>query len=134
MACDKRLQNWCSHVRTLNLNSNIKDSFKKFSLLFLQSKMVFTVIWFINHFTLEYVPSMNTIWIITPTSLLHVWVTKLKISLIFFKLSTLTSNNVIRVSLFAILFDKAQHIVKISTTVYVPVFSSISLLSFKILC
>ena len=64
---------------------------------------------------------MNSIWIITPASLLHVWATKFKTSLIFFKLSILTSNNVIWVDLFAILFDEAQH-VKISTTSYVPVF------------
>ena len=64
---------------------------------------------------------MNSIWIITPASLLHVWATKFKTSLIFFKLSILTSNNVIWVDLFAILFDEAQHI-KISTTSYVPVF------------
>ena len=43
------------------LNSDIKDSLKKFSLLFRQAKMVFVIIWFLNHFTLEYVLSMNSI-------------------------------------------------------------------------
>ena len=75
---------------------------------------------------------MNSIWIITPASLLHVWVTKFKTSLIFFKLSILTSNNVIRVNLFAILFDKAQHVVKISTTGYVPVFYEVINLFIKL--
>ena len=94
--------------------------------------MVFVIVWFLDHFTLEYVPSMNSIWIITPASLLHVWVTKFKTSLIFFKLSILTSNNVIRVNLFAILFDKAQHVVKISTTGYVPVFYEVINLFIKL--
>ena len=69
--------------------------------------MVFVVIWFLDHVALEYVPSMNGIWIITPADLLHVWVMKFKTSLIFFKLSILASNNVIWVGLFAILFDEA---------------------------
>ena len=84
--------------------------------------MVFVIVWFLDHFTLEYVPSMNSIWIITPASLLHVWVTKFKTSLIFFKLYILTLSNVILVGLLAILFDGAQHVVKISTTGYVSVF------------
>ena len=46
----------------------------------------------------------------------------IKTSLIFFKLPILTSNNVIWVGLFAILFNEAQHIVKISKTGYQPVF------------
>ena len=87
--------------------------------------MAFVIVWFLNHLTLEYLPSMNSIWIITPASLLHVWVTKFKTFFIFFKLSILTSNNVIRVNLFAILFDKTQHVVKISTTGYVPVFNEV---------
>ena len=74
--------------------------------------MVFVIVWFLDHFTLEYVPSMNGIWITTPASLLHVWVTKFKTSLILFKLSKLASNNVMWVGLFAILFDEAQHVVK----------------------
>ena len=76
------------HLKT-PLNSNIKDSFKKFSLLFRQAEMVFVITWFLNHFTLEYIPSMNSIWIITPVSLLHDWVTQSEPSLIFFKLSIL---------------------------------------------
>ena len=39
----------------------------------------------------------------------------------FFQLPVLTSNNVVWVSLSAVLFDKTQHIVKTSTTGYVPV-------------
>ena len=106
----------------LVLNSNIKDSLKKFSILFRQVEMVFVIVWFLDHFTLEYVPSMNTIWIITFVSLLNVWVTKFKTSLKFFKLSILTSNNVICVGLTTVLFDEAQHVVKTSLMGYVPVF------------
>ena len=84
--------------------------------------MVFVITWFLDHFTLEYIPSMNSIWIITPVSLLHDWVTQSEPSLIFFKLSILTLSNVIRVNLFAILFDETQHVVKTSATGYVPVF------------
>ena len=65
---------------------------------------------------------MNSIWIITPASLFHVRVTKFKASLIIFKQSILTSNNVVWVNIFAILYNEAQHVVKISTTGYVPVF------------
>ena len=83
--------------------------------------MVFVIVWFLDHFTLEYVPSMNSIWIITPAGLLHVWVNKFKTFFIFFKLSILTSNNVIWVCLFAIFLDEAQHVVKIYTAGYVPV-------------
>ena len=104
------------------LNSNIKEGLKTFLLFFCQAKMVFVTVWFLNHFTLEYVPSMNSIWIITPAILLHAWVTKFKTFFIFFKLSILTSNNVIWVGLLAILFDEAQHVVKLSTTDYVTVF------------
>ena len=109
----------------LCLNSNIKDSLKKFLIFFRQAEMVFGIVWFLNHFTLEYVPEMNSIWIITPTSLLHAWVTKFKTFFIFFKLSKLTSNNVIWVKLFAFLFDKAQHVDKISTKGYLPAFSEV---------
>ena len=112
---------WWRLQSSLVFNSNIQDSLKKFSLLFRQAEMVFVIVWFFDHFTLEYVPSMNSIWIITFVSHFHVWVTKFKTSLIFFKLSILTSNNVIWVGLFAILFDEAQHVVKTSTTYYVPV-------------
>ena len=104
------------------LNSDIKDSLKKFSLLFRHAEIVFVIIWFFDHFTLEYVSSMNSIWIITPASLFHVWVTKFKTFFIFFKLSILTSNNVIWVGLFSIFFNEAQHVIKISMTGYVPVF------------
>ena len=104
------------------LNSDIKDSLKKFSLLFCHAKMVFVIVWFLFHFMLEYVPSMNSIWIITSAGLFHVWVTKFQTFFIFFKLSLLTSNNVIWVALLPILFNEAQHVVKISTTGYVPVF------------
>ena len=83
--------------------------------------MVFVIVWFLDHFTLESVPSMNSIWIITFFSNLHVWVTKFKPSLIFFKLSILTSNNIIWMGLFAILFDEAQRVVKTSRTRHLPV-------------
>ena len=102
-------------------NSDIKDSFKKFSLPFRQAKMVFVIAWFLNHFTLEYVRSVNSIWIITPADLLHLWVTNFKTSLIFFKMSILTLNNVMWVGFSAILFDETQQVVKKSTTGYVPV-------------
>ena len=126
MACDKGFKNsWI-------LNSDIKDGLKKFLLPFRQSKMVFVIVWFLNHFPLEYVPSMNSIWIITPTSLLHAWVTKFKKCLIFFKLSILTLNNVIWADLFAISFNEAQHVVKISTTGYVPVFNEVINLFYKL--
>ena len=55
--------------------------------------------------------------------MIHRWaITKFKESLIFFKLSILTLNNVKWVRLFAILFDEAQNVVKTSTTSYVSVF------------
>ena len=110
----------------------MKDSLKKFSLLFCQAEMIFVIVWFLDHFTFEYVSSMNSIGIITPSGLLHVWVTKFNTSLIFFKQSILASNNVIWVHLFAILFDEAQHIVKIYTTAYVPVFYEVINLFIKL--
>ena len=106
----------------LVLNSDAKDSLKKFWLLFRQAEMIFVIAWFLDHFTLKYVSSMNSTWIITPASLFHVRVTKFKASLIIFKQSILTSNNVVWVNFFAILYNEAQHVVKISTTGYVPVF------------
>ena len=125
----KRPQNlvYNAHVHYLFIkfsaqNSDIKDGFKKFSLLFRQAKMVFVIVWFLDHVTLEYVPSMNSIWIITPAGLFHVWVTMFNTLFIFFKPSILTSNNVIWVGLLPILFTEAQHVVEISTTGYVPVF------------
>ena len=84
--------------------------------------MVFVIVWFLDYFTLEYIPPVNSIRIITPAGLFHVWVTNFKRFFIFFKLPILTSNNVIWVGLLAILFDEAQRVVKISTTGYVPVF------------
>ena len=110
----------------LTLNNDIKDSFKKFPLLFRQAEMVFVIVWFLDHFTLKYVPLMNSVWIIMPADLLHVWVTKFTTIFMFFKLSTLTLNNVIWVGLFAILFNEAQHFVKIFTTGYVPVYEVIN--------
>ena len=84
--------------------------------------MAFVIVWFLHHVTLEYVPSMDSISIITPAGLFHVWVTMFKTLFIFFKPNILTSNNVIWVGLLLILFNEAQHVVEISTTGYVPVF------------
>ena len=94
--------------------------------------MVFGIVWFLDHFTLESVSSMNSIWIITHADLLYVWITKFKTLLIFFKLSISASNNVIRVNFFIVLFDKAQHVVKISTTGYVPDFYEVINLFIKL--
>ena len=113
---------WWRLQSSLILKSDIKDSLKKFSLPFCQAEMVFVIVRLLDHFTLEHVLLVNSIWIITSTHLLHVWVTKFKTFFIFFKLSILTSNNVIWVGLLAILFNEAQHVVKTSTTGYVPVF------------
>ena len=123
---------WWKLQNSLILNGNVQDSFKKFSLLFHQAEMIFVIVWFLDHFTFAYVPLMNSIWIITPAGLLHVWLMKLKISLTFFKQSILASNNVIWVGFFAILFDEAQRIVKISTTSYVPVFYEVINLFIKL--
>ena len=113
------------------LNSDIQGSFKKLSLLFCHPKMVFVVVWFFDHFSLEPVPSMNSTWIIAFVSHFHVWVTKLKPSLMFFKLVVLTLNNVIGMGLFAILFNETQHVVKTSLTGYVPVFYEVIVLFIK---
>ena len=86
--------------------------------------MIFETLCFLDHFSLKYVPSINSIWVITPAGLFHVWVTKPKTSLIFFKLTILTPNNVIWVNFSAILFNEAQN-VKTSTTGYVPVFQRV---------
>ena len=83
--------------------------------------MVFVIVWFLDHLTLKSTPSVNGVWIITFASHLHVWVTKFKPSLMFLKLPVLTSNNVVWVSLFAVLFDETQHVVKTLTPGYVPV-------------
>ena len=68
---------------------------------------------------------MNSIGIFAFDRHLHVWVTKLKPSLMFFKLPILTSNNVIWMNFSAIFFDETQHIVKTSTTCNVSVFYEI---------
>ena len=83
--------------------------------------MVVVIVWFLDHFTFEPVPSVNGVWIITFVSHLHAWVTKFKPSLMFFKLSILTSNNVIWVNFSAVLFDETQYVVKTSTAGYVLV-------------
>ena len=83
--------------------------------------MVFVIVWVLDHFTLKPVTSVNGIWIITFASHLHVWVTKFKPSLMFFKLPVLTSNNVVWMPFSAILFDEAQHVVKTSAAGYVSV-------------
>ena len=57
--------------------------------------MVSVIVWFLDHFTLEYVPSVNGVWIIAFVSHLHVCVTRFEPSLMFFKMSILTSNNVV---------------------------------------
>ena len=64
---------------------------------------------------------MNDVWIITFVDHLHVWVTKLKPSLMFFKLPVLTSNNVAWVNFSAAVLDKTQRVAKTSTVGYVPV-------------
>ena len=93
--------------------------------------MVFVIVWFLDHFTLEPIPSMNGVWIITFVDYLHVWVRKFKQSLIFFKLLVLTSNNVVWMPFSAILFDEAQHVAKTSTTGDMPVcYEVINLLFF----
>ena len=84
--------------------------------------MVSAIVWFLIHFTLEYVPSVNGVWIIAFVSYLHVWVTKPESSLMFFKLAILTSNNVVWMTFSAILFNETQHVVKTSTMGYIPVF------------
>ena len=110
---------------------DVQDSFKKFSLLLGQVEMVFVVVWFLDHFTLKSVPSVNGVWIIAFVSHHHVWITKFKPSLMFFKLSVLISNNVVWVPFPAILFDESQHVVKASMTGYVPLcYEVINLLFF----
>ena len=100
------------------LKSDIRGSFKKCSLLFSQSKMVFVIIWFLDHFTLETIPSVNGVWVIAFVNHLHVWVTKFKPSLMFLQLLVLAPNNVVWVNFSTVLFDKAQHVVKTSTRSY----------------
>ena len=100
MACDKgyKIGGWekLSNYHLLaTLNNDIQGSFKKFSLFFRLAEKVSIIVWFLNHCTLEYVPSVNGVWIIAFVSHLHVWVTKFEPSLMVFKLSVLTSNNVV---------------------------------------
>ena len=101
------------------------------SLFFRQAEIIFVIVWFLDHFTLEHVPSVNGTWIITFVNHLHAWITKFKPSLMFFQMPVLTSNNVIWVGLFAILFNETQHVVKTSTTGYGPVFYEVINLSIK---
>ena len=108
-------------TKFLVLSIHIQGIFKKCSLLFGQSKMIFVVVWILNHFMLKSTPLVNGIWIIRFVSHLHVCLMKFKPSLMFFQLPVLTSNNVVWVSLSVVLFDKTQHIVKTSTAGYVPV-------------
>ena len=72
--------------------------------------MVFVVFWFLDHFTLEPVPLVNGVWIIEFVSHHHDWVTKSKSLLMFFQLLVLTSNNVIWMPFFTVLFDEAQRL------------------------
>ena len=58
VACDKGYKIGCTLLiwyfdtfDSLILDSYIKDSFKKFSLLSRQPEMVFVIIWFLDHFT-----------------------------------------------------------------------------------
>ena len=83
--------------------------------------MVFVVVWFLDHFTLESIPLINSIGIVAFVNHLHVWVTKFKPSFMFFQLLILTLNNVIWVDFSAILFDETQRFVKASAVGYVPV-------------
>ena len=83
--------------------------------------MGFVMVWFLDHFTLEPVPLVNGFWIVAFVSHLHVWVTKFKPSLMFFQLPILTSNNVVWVNFFTVLFDETQHVVKRSMVGYMPV-------------
>ena len=102
------------------LNINIQGSFKKCLLLFCQPKILFAVVWFLDHFTLESIPPMNSNWIVAFVNYLDVWVTKFKPSLMFFQLLILTPNNVIWKDFSAILFDETQHVVNASSAGYVP--------------
>ena len=88
------------------LNSDIQDSFKECLLLFCQAEMIFVIVWPLDHFTFKRVPTMNSNWIMTFVSHLHAWITKFKPSLMFFQLSVLTSNNIVWVNFFAILFNE----------------------------
>ena len=103
MACEES-------TKCLVLNSGIQGSFKKFSLLLCQAEMVFVVVWFFDHFTLKPVASVNGVWVIAFVSHHHAWVTKSEPLLMFFQLPVLTSNNVVWMPFFTVLFDEAQHL------------------------
>ena len=72
--------------------------------------MIFVVIWFLDHFTLEPVPLVNGVWIIAFVDHSHVWATKFKLLLMVFQPTVLTSNNVVWMPFPTILFDEAQHL------------------------
>ena len=69
-----------------------------------QPKMVSVVIRLFDHFTLESIPLINSIGIVVFVNHLHICVTNFKPSLMFSKLSILTSNNVIWVNFSALFF------------------------------
>ena len=107
-------------TKCLVLNSDIQGSFKKFSLLLGQAEMVFVVVWFLDHFMLKLVPSMNGVWVIAFVSHHHAWVTKSKPLLMLFQLPVLTSNNVVWMPFFTILFDEAKHFNVLKTKPFGP--------------
>ena len=92
------------------LNSDIQGSFKKFSLLFRQSEMVFVIVWFLDHFTLKPGPSVNGVWIIASVSHYHASIMKSKPLLMFFQLPVLILNNVVWMPFLIFLFDEPQHL------------------------
>ena len=87
--------------------------------------MIFIVVWLHYHFTLKSTLTVNCVSIITFIGYLHVWVTNSKPSLTFFQLHLLTLKNIIWENFAAVLFDKTQHVIKTSTTDYVPVSNEI---------
>ena len=107
---------WWRLQNSLDLNSDIQDSFKEFLLLFCQDEIVFVIVWFLDHFTLKPIPLMNGVSIVALVSHPHVWVTKSKVPLMFFQLIVLKLNNMIWVDFSAILFDETQHVVKTRRT------------------
>ena len=97
-------------INSLVINSDIQGSLKKFSLLFSQAEMVFVIVWFFDHFTLKPVPLVNGVWIITFVNHHHTRIAKFKPLLVFFQLLVLTSNNVVWMPFFTVLFDEVQHL------------------------
>ena len=95
--------------------------------------MVSPIVWFLDHIMLEYVPSVNCVWIIAFVSHLHLWVMKFEPLLMFFKIPVLTSNNVVWMPFSPILFDETQHVVKTSAMGYVLVFYEVFNLLFFLL-